>query len=118
MKLLLDEMLSPDIAEQLRVRGHDVQAIAASEHAELDDPEAVELARSQPRAVVTNNVRDFRPLHIAAVQPGGAGHHGMVCMSGNFRRTKADIGGIVAALEAKLRAYPGLEDLANAEEWL
>ena len=103
MKLLLDEMLSPDTAEQLRARGHDVQAIAASEHAERDDPEVVELARSQQRAVVTNNVRDFRPLHIAAVQPG---------------RTKADIGGIVAALEAKLRAYPGLEDLANAEEWL
>ena len=118
MKLLLDEMLSPDIAEQLRERGHDVQAIAASEHAELDDPEVLEIARSQQRAVVTNNVRDFRPLHIAAVQPGGAGHYGMLFMSGNFRRTKADIGRIVAALEAKLQAYPGLEDLASAEEWL
>jgi hypothetical protein len=118
VRLLLDEMLSPDIAEQLRERGHDVQAIAASEHAELDDPEVLDLARSQQRALVTNNVRDFRPLHIAAVQPGGASHYGMVFMSGNFRRTKADIGGIVVALEAKLAAYPGLEDLANAEEWL
>jgi hypothetical protein len=63
-------------------------------------------------------VRDFRPLHIAAVAPGGAGYYGMVFMSGNFRRTKADIGGIVVALEAKLAAYSGLEDLANAEEWL
>lgn len=118
MKLLLDEMLAPDIAKQLRERGHDVQAIAASEHAELNDPEVLDIARSQQRAVVTNNVRDFRPLHIAAVQPGGAGHYGMVLMSNNFRRTKADIGRIVVALEAKLTAYPGLEDLANAEEWL
>jgi hypothetical protein len=118
VKLLLDEMLSPDIAERLRQRGHDVQAIAASEHAELDDPEVLDIARSQQRAVVTNNVRDFRPLHIAAVQPGGAGHYGMVFMSGDFRRTKADIGRIVVALEAKLRAYPRVEDLANAEEWL
>jgi hypothetical protein len=118
VKLLLDEMLSPDIAEQLRERGHDVQAVAASEHAELDDPDVLDIARSQQRAVVTNNVRDFRPLHMAAVQAGGAGHYGMVFMSGNFRRTKADIGRIVVALEAKLTAYPGLEDLANAEEWL
>ncbi len=118
MKLLLDEMLSPDIAEQLRERGHDVQAIAASELAELADPEVLELACRQQRAVVTNNVRDFRPLHTAAVQPGGAGHYGLVFMSGNFRRTKADVGRIVAALEAKLTASPGLKDLANAETWL
>jgi hypothetical protein len=118
VKLLLDEMLSPDIAEQLRERGHDVQAIAASEHAELDDPEVLDIARSQQRAVVTNNVRDFRPLHIAAVQAGGAGHYGMVFVAGNFPRTKADTGRIVLALEGKLAAYPGVEDLANAEEWL
>ena len=118
MRLLLDEMLSPDIAQQLRGRGHDVEAIAASEHAELDDPDVLDLARSQQRAVVTNNVRDFRPLHVAAVQPGGTGHYGMVFISGNFRRTKADVGRIVLALEAKLGAYPGVDDLANAEEWL
>jgi predicted nuclease of predicted toxin-antitoxin system len=45
VRVLLDEMLSPDIAEQLRAHGHDVQAIAASEHAELDDPEVLDLAR-------------------------------------------------------------------------
>jgi len=118
VKLLLDEMLSPDIAQQLRERGHDVKAIAVSEHAELDDSEVLDIARSQQRAVVTNNVRDFRPLHIDAVQAGGPGHYGMVFMSGSFRRTRADIGRIVVALEAKLAAYPGLEDLANAEEWL
>jgi hypothetical protein len=42
----------------------------------------------------------------------------MVFMSSSFRRTKSDIGRIVVALEAKLAAYPGLEDLANAEERL
>jgi hypothetical protein len=50
--------------------------------------------------------------------PGGEGHYGMVFMSGNYRRTKSDIGRIVAALEAKLTQYPGDHDLANAEEWL
>lgn len=118
MKLLLDEMLSPDIAELLYGRGHDLQALAGSAHAELSDPEVLDLARSQQRAVVTNNVRDFRPLHIAAVQAGGAGHYGMVFLAGNFRRAKADIGRIADALEEKLRQYPGLDDLANAEDWL
>jgi hypothetical protein len=118
VRLLLDEMLSPRIAQQLRDRGHDVQSVAASEHAELDDADVLALAREQQRAVVTNNVRDFRPLHVSAVQPGGPGHYGVIFMSGSFRRTSADVGRIVAALEAKLTAFPGLEDLANAEDWL
>lgn len=118
MKLLLDEMLSPDIAQRLRERGHDAQAIATSEYAELSDLDVLEVARSLQRAIVTNNVRDFRPLHVAAVSPGGAGHYGMVFMSGTFCRTKADVGRIVTALESKLAEYPGVDDLANAEEWL
>lgn len=118
VKLLLDEMLSPDIADLLASRGHDVTAVAASEHAELSDPEVLDLARAQQRAVVTNNVRDFRPLHIAAVAAGGAGHYGMVFMAGTFRRSKADIGRIAEALELKLKRHPKLEDLANAEDWL
>ena len=67
---------------------------------------------------MTNNVRDFRPLHAEAVTPGGPGHFGMIFISGNDKRTKNDIGRIVADLEAKLAQYPGDEDLANAEDWL
>jgi hypothetical protein len=37
---------------------------------------------------------------------------------GSYRRTKNDIGLIVAALEAKLGQHPGEGDLVNAEEWL
>ena len=39
-------------------------------------------------------------------------------MSGNYRRTKSDIGRIIAALEAKFARHPGEDTLANAEEWL
>lgn len=119
MRLLLDEMLSPVIARELQARGHDVQAVAAHPEREaLPDPEVLALARSQRRAVVTNNVRDFRPLHAEAVMPGGPGHYGMIFMSGNYRRSKSDTGRIIAALEAKLVQYPAEEALANAEEWL
>jgi hypothetical protein len=39
-------------------------------------------------------------------------------LPGAFRRSKADSGRIVAALEIKLAAYRGVGDLADAEEWL
>ena len=119
LKLLLDEMLPAVIAEQLRARGHDVEAINGNPaHEGLSDTDVLDLARSERRAVVTNNVIDFRRLHHDAVTPGGAGHYGMVFMAGNYRRTKSNTGRIIVALEAKLEQYPGEPDLANGETWL
>ncbi|MCW2932118.1 MAG: hypothetical protein JWM19_3080 [Actinomycetia bacterium] len=119
MRLLLDEMLSPAIARELTARGHDVQSVAGHPDREaLSAPEVLALARAERRAVVTNNVRDFRPMHAEAVMPGGPSHYGMIFMSGNYRRTKDDIGRIVAALEARLKQYPDDDSLANAEDWL
>jgi hypothetical protein len=119
VKLLLDEMLSPAIARELTARGYDVEAVAGHPTREaLQDPEVLSLALTERRAIVTNNVRDFRPLHVEAVMPGDTGHYGMIFMAGNYRRTKSDIGRIIAALESKLTQYPGEDDLANAGEWL
>ena len=119
MKLLLDEMLSPAIARELRSRGHDVEAVAGNPGREaLSDPEVLALARAEHRALVTNNLRDFRPLHHEAITPGGAGHYGMIFMPGSYRRTRADTGKIIAALEAILAQHPGEADLSNGEAWL
>src|ERR1700678_4178715 len=105
-------MLSPAIARELRERGHDVLAVA--EHpgwAALSDPEVLAVARTESRAIVTNNLRDYPPLHAGAVTPGRPGALGMVLLPGSYRRTKADTGRIISALEAKLIEYPGDEDL-------
>jgi predicted nuclease of predicted toxin-antitoxin system len=119
VRFLLDEMLSPAIARELQARGYDAEAVAGHPDREaLPDPEVLALARAERRVIVTNNVRDFRPLHAEAVMPGGPGHYGMIFMAGNYRRTKGDIGRIIAALEAKMKQYPGDEALVNAEEWL
>lgn len=119
MKLLLDEMLSPAIGRELRSRGHDVVPVAGNPDREaLSDPEVLALARAEHRAVVTNNLRDFRPLHHEAITPGGAGHFGMIFIPGSYRRTRADIGKIITALEAILAQYPGERDLADGEAWL
>jgi predicted nuclease of predicted toxin-antitoxin system len=119
VRLLLDEMLSPAIARELRERGYGVLAMA--DHAgwvALSDPEVMNLARAERRAVVTNNLRDYRPLHADAIIQGGPGHFGMIFMPSTYRRTKEDTGRIIAALEAKLTEYPGDEDLKNGECWL
>ena len=119
MKLLLDEMLSPAIARELRARGHYVEPVAGNPDREaLSDPEVLALARAEHRAIVTNNLRDYRPLHHEAITPGGAGHFGMIFMPGGYRRTRADTGRIIAALEEILNRSPGEEDLADGEAWL
>ncbi|MDQ6746392.1 MAG: DUF5615 family PIN-like protein [Actinomycetota bacterium] len=119
MKLLLDEMFSPVISAELRARGHDV--VALKEHPEWHgsaDPDVVLLAQRERRAIVTNNVRDFRPLHTELVAAGGQGDAGMVFVPSSVPRTKAATGHLVAALEAKLAEYPSDEGLANGETWI
>jgi hypothetical protein len=119
VKLLLDKMLTPDIARELRARGHDVEAVVGHPDWEgLSDSQIMAVARTERRAIVTNNLRDYRPLHNEAIIPGGHGHLGMIFIPGSYRRTRDDTGRIIAALEAKLVQYPGETDLAHGEAWL
>jgi predicted nuclease of predicted toxin-antitoxin system len=119
LRLLLDEMLSRSIAEGLRRRGHD--AIALTENpgwVSLGDAEVLELARSERRALVTNNVADFRALHLLAIQSGATGHFGIIFLSSQRRRRKADSGLIIKALEQTLADHAQDDALANSEAWI
>ena len=119
MKLLFDEMLTSAIARELQAHGQDAEAVAGHpDRQALSDPDVLALARTEHRAIVTNNLRDFRPLHHEAITPGGPGHYGMIFIPGTYRRTRADTGKIVTALEAIFVQYPGEDDLANSETWL
>jgi hypothetical protein len=119
VRLLLDEMFSPVIARRLRERGHDVLAVKERpDWQALPDADVLSVARRERRAVVTDNLRDYRPLHHEAVAPGGSGHFGMVFVPGGYRRAAADIGRIVKALETNLAEYPRERDLADGETWL
>jgi predicted nuclease of predicted toxin-antitoxin system len=65
-RLLLDEMLSPDIAVRLRRRGHD--AVAVSKLPELrstPDDELLAHAADDGRVIVTMNVGDFARIDAA-----------------------------------------------------
>lgn len=112
-------MFSPLVAAELRARGHDAVAIAErDEWQSLSDPDVVALARNEQRAVVTANLRDFRPLHAELVTARGEGHSGMAFVPASFRLTRAATGRIVDALEVRLAEYPGYGDLANGETWI
>lgn len=76
------------------------------------------VARTERRAIVTNSLRDYRPRHSEAISPGGQGHFRMIFIPGDYRRTKADPGRILAAVEARLTQYPGETDLSDGEAWL
>ena len=73
MKLLLDEMYAPVVAEQLRARGHDVVSVHDPEYQRLEgtsDEEIFAAALAEGRALVTENVPDFRRLEADALARG------------------------------------------------
>lgn len=119
MRVLLDEHFSPEIARQLRDRGHD--AVAVREHpgmGGLSDRDVLALATTQRRAVVTENVADFIELHRAAIITRTS-HFGLIFTSPRqFPRTRRAIGRLVRALEAWLSVHPSTDDLRDQTWWL
>lgn len=103
MKLLLDEHLSPRIAERLRTAGHD--AVAVSERDDLrgrPDEEIWQAAVAEDRALVTGDLADF----VALAAGGPAGTPLILVSRRGFPRSVEGIGRVVAALEALLAAAP------------
>lgn len=105
--LLLDEMLTPLIAQQLRERGHDVTAVAGDPELQgLPDDQVLATATASGRALVTANIRDFLPLD-AALTAAGRSHSGLVLIpTRTFPQDRAFMGAITEALD-KLLATPG-----------
>ena len=107
MNLLLDEMISWRIAAELRRMGHGVVAVKRdrSELEQQSDGTILEAAAAEKRAVVTNNVRDFRVAHERVLARGDT-HYGVVyTFDGSLPRNKAAIGLWVTTLERFLRTH-------------
>lgn len=115
MRLLLDEMNSWRIAAELRSRGFDVVAVKR-DRAELEqrqDPTVLQAAAAERRAVVTNNVRDYRVAHEQA-QARGEKHYGLIyTYDDTLPRNKAAITLWVATLQQFLEAHPAEDALLN-----
>jgi len=99
--LLLDEMFSPRIADELAARGIECRAVAADALLRaLSDLEIFETALLDGRVIVTNNVPDFESLRRAREAVGGE-VPGLVYTSDfTFPRTRAYVSRLVTALEA------------------
>jgi hypothetical protein len=98
--LLLDEMFSPAIADDLAARGIDCRAVAADVLLRaLSDLEIFETALLEGRVIVTNNVPDFESLRRAREAAGGE-IPGLIYTSDlAFARTKAYLTRLSPALE-------------------
>jgi hypothetical protein len=78
VKLLLDEQISGKVAERLRDRGHDVDAVTDDPSIRgLSDPDLFEVAQEQGRELVTYNRVDFEPI-IREFIATNREHHGLV----------------------------------------
>ncbi len=79
--LLLDEMFSDDIAQQLRAKGYDViSAVADQTLVGLPDDQVLAYATTAGRALVTANIKDFVPLD-GRYRAAGQSHAGLVLVS-------------------------------------
>ncbi len=120
VRMLLDEHFSPEIARRLRARGHD--AIAVKEHPELiGRADRVHFASmpEERRAIVTQDLGDFRPLLSETMRAGGK-TYGLVCVPARVSLSRDAIGQLVGWLEEILKGHPGDEDLIDrgGEVWL
>jgi len=116
VKLLLDEMISAVVAEQLRVGGRDVEA--ASERPELRglaDEELFLYAQSAERSVVTYNRDDFLELD-RRFRSQGRNHSGIVILNPpRFPQGAASIGPLVKSLDELIADGPPYESFIH---WL
>ena len=112
MKLLLDEMYSATVAEQLRGRGHDVVSIHDAEFRSLEgapDEEVFAAAIAEERAIVTENVPDFRRLEAEALASDEPTPGLIFTTNRQFPRgDPATVGRLVLALDALLGERPAL----------
>jgi hypothetical protein len=118
VRLLLDEHYSEAIASQLRHDGYDVVAVVADPdlRAQPDD-EIFRRASTSGRRVVTENIKDFRPLLQQAYASGDPVAPLLLVPPGRFPR---GTGGRAEAISAALLRWLAAADVEDRpdEDWL
>ena len=101
--LLLDEMLSDDIARQLRTKGYDVISVVSDPAlAGLLDDQVLAHATAEGRALVTVNIKDFVPLD-TRYRAAGQSHAGLILVSAKtFPQNRGFLSAVTIALVALL----------------
>ncbi len=108
LKLLLDEMYPPAIAEQLRRRRRDADAVTArAELRMLPDPDLFDVAQVEGRTVATENIADCSAV-ADRYDERGRTHYGLVLVDPRSfpRGDRRTIGRMVTALDRLLVQWP------------
>jgi hypothetical protein len=117
VRLLLDEMFSPGIAVALRDLDHDVVGIAERpDLRSMTDDEVFAWATAEGRWLLTENVKDFRPIMLRALQADGATVGLLLTSNRAFPRSRKNPGPLIQALHAWLLA--GSPAPPITEDWL
>lgn len=118
VQLLLDEHYAEAIAAALRTTGHDVvSAVSDAELRGTSDPELFRYAAETNRRIVTENIKDFRPLLLQAIAAGSPVAALLLVPPRRFPRGRGDRAAtIVAALRGWLD-HPDA-DRRPVEDWL
>jgi predicted nuclease of predicted toxin-antitoxin system len=117
VRLLLDEMFSPAIAAELRQLGHDVMAVAdRPDLRSKSDEEIFAWASAEKRWLLTENVKDFRPIMLRALPAGAPGCGLLFTSSRAFPRSRKNPGSLIRALDAWLTTGPPAPPVT--ESWL
>ena len=97
MKLLLDEMYSPGLAEALRAADVDARTVVELGMAGSSDPD-VFAAITEGRALLTENVADFARIAVEHVVAGQ--HHPgvLIALASRFSRRATGVGALVTAV--------------------
>lgn len=104
--LLLDEMLSPDIARRLVKAGVDCRAVADEPALRaLDDADVLGAAVRDDRILVTNNVPDFEMLRRRFAAEGQRVPGLIDTSDAAFPRSRAFVPRLAAALEDAARHH-------------
>jgi hypothetical protein len=116
--LVLDEMFSPAIAAALRDLGHpDIHSVAERvDLRAMTDREVFAWAATQRAWLLTENVKDFRPILLQAMQTGAAMPGLLLTSSRTFPRSRKNPGPLIDALHAWLQAGPPAPPIT--EDWL
>jgi predicted nuclease of predicted toxin-antitoxin system len=116
-RLVLDEMFSPAIADALRDLGHDVVAVAErGELRAIDDEEVFAWAISHGRWLVTENVKDFRPILQRALQADTLTTGIVYTSNRSFPRSRKNPGPLIQSLHAWM--LDGPPEAPLTEDWL
>lgn len=117
-RLLLDEHYSDSIAVTLRELGHDVIATVADPRLRgSSDPELFQHAAANGRRLVTENIKDFRPILLRSPADGSAVAALLLVSPRRFPRGGGDR---MAAIVAALGAWLDQPDAGRRalEDWL